>query len=56
MEDTSKESTTGSGCNMEYDEENSDNGNDQQSDDDDTMTSKLMMTSVAIVTVTYRMT
>lgn len=56
MEDTSKESTTGSGCNMEYDEENSDNGNDQQSDDDDTMTSKLMMTSVAIVTVANRMT
>lgn len=56
MEDTSKESTTGSGCNIEYDEENSDNGNDQQSDDDDTMTSKLMMTSVAIVTVTNRMT
>ena len=56
MEDRSKESATGSGYNMEYDEENSDNGNDQQSDDDDTMTSKLMMKSVAIVTVTNKMT
>ena len=56
MEDTSKKSTTGPGCNMVYDEENSDNGNDQQSDDDDTMTSKLMMSSVAIVIITNRMT
>lgn len=35
MEETSKENTTGSGCETKHGKENSDNGNDEKCDDDD---------------------